>query len=79
MVSLTSLCYREAMHYFNSGGDPRGRLPMSIRRVLLAVDKVSRFRGEHQWQQQSLQTSLRACRFLLCRLCPSLVGSRVSI
>lgn len=83
MVSLTSLCYREAMLYFNGGGDPRGRLPFSVRKVLqrqkLAVDLVSRFRGEHQWQQQSLWTSLQMCRFLLCSLCPSPVGSRLSI
>lgn len=83
MVSLSSLFYREAMHYFSGGDDPRERLPVSIRRVLqrpkLAADKVSRFRQEHQWQQQSLQTSLWACRFLLCSLCPSPAGSRVSI
>lgn len=75
MVSLTSLCDRGAIFYFSGEGDCRGRLPMSIRRVLqrlkLAVDKLSIFRGEHQWQQQSLKISLQACRFLLCRLCPS--------
>lgn len=75
MVSLTSLCYTEVMLYFNGGGDPRGRLPMSVRRILqrqkFAVDLVSRFRREHQWQQQNLQTCLQVCRFILCSLCPS--------